>query len=152
MAGYPDVLQKIFFGSDSKGKRKPEGHWERFWIVPAETRRFEGPARQLTLLDVPLKVNTQSMKWEKGRLIDDPKGESSAGAMAFTNWFTESYDRIADERYLAPPPESGITNPVPIFTELRRIALITAIAEKLRDQEVPLPFWMLDYDVYTRTL
>ncbi len=46
-----------------------------------------------------------------------------------------------------PPPESGRKDPVPVLTELRRIALLTAIAEKLRDQGVPLPFWMRDYPV-----
>lgn len=33
------------------------------------------------------------------------------------------------------------------FSELRRIALMTAIAEKLRDQGVAMPFWMHDYEV-----
>ncbi len=45
------------------------------------------------------------------------------GAAAFTNWFTGNYDKISEEQYLMPPVESGLTKPVPVFAELRRIAL-----------------------------
>lgn len=145
--GYLEVLNTIYFGGESPEKRRKEGHWERFWIVPAEARRFDGKRKELTLFDVPLKVKTQKMKWQKGNLVDDLQGKSSPGALAFTDWFTTRYDLIAGEQFLTPPRESGITHPVPVFTELRRIALITAIAEKLRDQGVPLPFWMRDYEV-----
>ncbi|MCM8594308.1 RHS repeat-associated core domain-containing protein [Accumulibacter sp.] len=145
--GYAAVLDTIFFGGESPEKLRQQGHWQRFWIVPAETRRLSGPKKELTLFDMPLAVRTQSMKWDKGKLVDDPQGKSSRGALAFKNWFTANYDAVAGERLLTPPRESGITSPVPVFTELRRIALITAIAEKLRDQGVPLPFWMRDYEV-----
>ena len=145
--GYADVQNAIYFGSADPRKSQKEGIWERFWIVPAEARRFEGSRRAMTLFDVPLKVKTQKMKWQKGELVDDLTGESSPGAVAFTGWFTASYDAIAAEQYLVPPAEAGITNPVPVFTELRRVALMTAIAEKLRDQGVPMPFWMRDYEV-----
>ncbi len=127
--------------------RRKQGHWERFWIVPAEANRFAGERQELTLFDVPLKVKTQSMKWSKGKLVNNLSGQSSPGALAFIKWFTNHYDQIAAERFLTPPPESGITDPVPVLTELRRIALITAIAEKLRDEGVPMPFWMRDYEV-----
>jgi len=145
--GYADVLETIYFGGADPRKEQKEGIWERFWIVPAEARRFEGMRKELTLFDVPLKVKTQKMKWIGGELVDDKQGTSSSGATAFTNWFTKNYDGIAAEQYLLPPSESGITNPVPVFRELRRIALTTAIAEKLRDQGVPMPFWMRDYEV-----
>ncbi len=145
--GYDKVLNTIYFGGESPEKRRKKGHWERFWIVPEEARRFGTNKSRLTLFDVPLKVKTQSMKWVNGELRDDLKGKSSPGAKAFTNWFTGKYDRIAEEQYLTPPPESGITKPVPVFAELRRIALITAIAEKLRNQGIPLPFWMRDYNI-----
>ena len=36
---------------------------------------------------------------------------------------------------------------VHFYAELRRLALIAAIAERLRDQGVPLPAWMQDYPV-----
>ena len=137
----------IYYGSDVHLDREKGGTWERFWIVPAEANRYEGPGKELTLFDIPLKVKTQKMKWEKKKLVDDLKGKSSPGADAFTTWFTRNYDGIAAEQYLMPPAESGMSQPVPVFAELRRIALMTAIAEKLRDQGEPLPFWMRDYEV-----
>jgi RHS repeat-associated protein len=145
--GYADVVDKIYFSAGDPRKSQKEGIWERFWIVPAEARRFEGSQRELTLFDVPLKVKTQKMKWEKDKLVDDLTGQSSPGAMAFTEWFTTHYSAIAAEQYLTPPPESGITTAIPVFEELQRIALTTAVAEKLRDQGVSMPFWMYDYEV-----
>ncbi|MBK7677433.1 MAG: hypothetical protein IPJ27_23280 [Candidatus Accumulibacter sp.] len=145
--GYEKILETIFFGGEDPEKLRKRAQWERFWIVPAETQRFNAPKNELTLFDVPLKVNTQTMKWRNGKLEDDASAKSSPGALAFTEWFRTNYDLIASERFLTPPAESGITTPVPVFTELRRVALITAIAEKLRDQGVPLPFWMRDYEV-----
>jgi RHS repeat-associated protein len=145
--GYDKVLETVYFGTQDPRKAQKDGIWERFWIVPAAARRFDGPRRELTLFDVPLKVKTQKMKWEKDKLVDDKTGKSSIGALAFTSWFTGNYDSIAAEQYLTPPTESGITGPVPVFTELRQIALLTAVAEKLRDQGVVMPFWMRDYEV-----
>jgi len=145
--GYRDVVDAIYFGGGDPRKDQKQGIWERFWIVPAEADRFEGSRQELTLFDVPLKVKTQKMKWQKNKLEDDLTGKSSPGAQAFTSWFTRNYDAISAEQYLLPPPETGLTNPVPVFAELRRVALMTAIAEKLRDQGVPMPFWMWDYEV-----
>ncbi|MFZ4699588.1 MAG: RHS repeat-associated core domain-containing protein, partial [Candidatus Methylumidiphilus sp.] len=145
--GYANVLDTIYFGGGQIGNVQKGGSWERFWIVPAAARRFETERGELTLFDVPLKVRTQPMKWEKGKLVDDAKRNPSKGAAAFTEWFTGNYEGIAREQYLLPPPESGISEKVPVFTELRRIALLSALAEKLRDQGVPLPFWMRDYEI-----
>jgi len=145
--GYANVLETTYFGGGNPQDAQKMGIWERFWIVPAESRRYEGTRKELTLFDVPLKVKTQKMRWQNGKLVDDLTGNSSPGAQAFTSWFTTNYDAIGGEQYLTPPKESGMAKPVPVFTELRRIALLTAVAEKLRDQGVPIPFWMHDYDV-----
>lgn len=146
--GYDDVLDTLYFGDDTPETYRKGGRWERFWIVPSYVRRFNAAHNNdLTLVDVPLKLKTQLMKWENGKLVDDPNGKSSAGALKFTEWFTRMYESIAGEQYLTPPPGSGITKPVPVFSELRRVALITALAEKLRDQGVVLPFWMRGYEV-----
>lgn len=145
--GYANVLETTYFGGGNPQEAQKMGIWERFWIVPAESRRYEGSRKELTLFDVPLKVKTQKMRWQNGKLVDDLTGNSSPSAQAFTSWFTTNYDAIGGEQYLTPPKESGMTKPVPVFTELRRIALLTAVAEKLRDQGVPMPFWMHDYDV-----
>jgi len=145
--GYAEVIDTLYFGDDTPEKSRQTGHWERFWIVPAGAHRYDAACRDLTLFDVPLKVKTQVMKWEKGKLVDDPRGKSSAGALKFIKWFTKQYDSIAHEQYLTPPPESGVKGPVPVFAELRRIALMTALAEKLRDHGTTMPFWMRDYEI-----
>ncbi len=147
VAGYEDVLDTVYFGGDCANGRGPGGHWERFWIVPAEVNRYRASSGELTLLDVPLKVRTQKRVLRQGKLEDDPNGQSSPGALAFIAWFTRHFEDIAQEQYLQPPPETGLTEPVPIYAELRRIALTTAIAEQLRDQGVAMPFWMRDYPV-----
>ncbi len=144
---YPEVLDAIYFGNGQGSSVQKGDDWERFWIVSSEARRFGGVRSELTLVDVPLKLRTQPMKWQNGKLVDDPVRKPSPGAVVFTNWFTTNYDTIAQEQFLTPPRESGITQPVPVFTELRRMALLTAIAEKLRDQGVPMPFWMRDYEI-----
>ena len=144
---YEDILRTIFFGGNSVDAKNTDGNWERFWIVAAQVNRFRAATSELTLFDVPLKVNTQKMTMKNGKLEDDPQGKSSAGATAFIEWFTRNYEGISNERYLQPPLETGITKPVPVFSELRRIALMTAIAEQLRDQGVSMPLWMRDYEV-----
>ena len=145
--GYEEVLNTLYFGDSTPEKNRKGGKWERFWIVPSYARHYNDDHNELTLFDVPLKVKTQVMKWESGKLVDDPKGKSSAGATDFIEWFTRQYKPISREQYLTPPTNSGITKPVPVFSELRRIALMTAIAEKLQDQGIPMPFWMRNYEV-----
>jgi RHS repeat-associated protein len=147
LPGYEAVLDVLFFGGDVQDGQRPGGSWERFWIVPAEISRFYTPSRNRALLDLSLKVKTQKMILNKGRLEDDPRGRSSRGASAFIDWFTRNYEGIAREQFLEPPIETGIRIPVPVFSELRRFALLTAIAEQLRDQGVPLPAWMKEYSV-----
>lgn len=143
--GYDDVRDRMYFGESTPEQTRRGGKWERFWIVPAASDRFE--ADDLSLFEVPLKVKTQVMKWSGGELVDDRSGSSSVGAASFVDWFTGNYADIAAERFLLPPPESGLTEPVPVFAELQRIALITAIAETLRDRGVVMPHWMRDYAV-----
>lgn len=144
--GYTTVLDQQYFGGALNAKPTEGSQWQRFWIVPAEIRRF-GSQRDLTLFDVPLALRTQAMVWKNGQLVDDQATASSPGASQFRDWFTANYDAIAAERFLMPPKESGIATPVPVFSELRRIALVTAIAERLRESGVPMPWWMRDYPV-----
>jgi hypothetical protein len=145
--GYAEVVDAVYFGDRVVNTEQREGKWERFWIVPAGVNRFSNENEELTIFDVPLKVNTQVMKWHNGELIDDPTGESSTGAKKFTDWFTKNYDKIAGEQFLLPPPETGFTDSVPVFAELKRIATITAVAEKMRDQGIPMPFWMREHEL-----
>ena len=145
--GHAETVNTVFFGNNAQAGVSTASVWERFWIVPAAVRRYDAAAHGLSLLDVPLKVNTQKMMWEKGKLVDDENGKSSPGAEAFKAWFSKNYDLIAEEVRLQPPQQSGLKEPVAIFKELRRIATVTAVAERLRDQGQALPLWMRDYPV-----
>lgn len=121
--------------------------WERFWIVPAEVKRFRSGDENLTLLDVQLKVKTQRMEMRGGELVPASDDRSSESAETFSKWFTDHYNDISQERTSIPPTGSGVSSQVAFYEELRRIALITAIAENLRDQGVQMPGWMRDYPV-----
>ena len=121
--------------------------WERFWIVPASITRRMSHDGQLSLLDVRLKLMTQAMTMHDGTLVPAPGTMSSDEAHTFAEWFTKQYDAIATEAVSSPPQSAQEKNPEPVFQELRRIALVTAVAERLRDQGIPLPSWMRDYSV-----
>lgn len=135
VTGYKNLLDPAFADSDT-------GTWERFWILPVSVQRLQATDNKLTLFDVPLKIETQPMQLENGVLEPAEGVEPSAGAKAFSRWFTDHYDAIGLEVRSQPPAESGIDTPVPVYTELRGIALSAAIAEKLREQGVPFPAWM----------
>lgn len=124
-----------------------KGNWERFWIVPSGLNRTQGATSELTIFDVPLKVETERMEWQGGKLVTAKNPTPSKPAKAFQKWFTSQYNNIAKEVCLDPPKHSRIKGPVAVFEELRRIALITGIAETLRDQNIPFPAWMKDYPV-----
>ena len=146
--GHSEAVDSVFFGNRTRGSgHVSDGVWERFWIVPDTVRRYDAAAHGLSLFDISLKVKTQKMKWVEGELVDDETGESSVGAKAFTKWFSEHYGEIAEEVRLAPPKGGGLTEPVAVFKELRRIATVAAVAERLRDQGQALPLWMKDYRV-----
>jgi RHS repeat-associated protein len=143
--GHGRTLDAVYFGDAARGSGS-DPRWERFWIVPAVTR-FDGEDDALSLFELPLTVRTQRMRWQRGRLVDDERGGSSAGAMAFTAWFSSHYDQIADEALAMPPRGSNVKGPVAVFHELRRIAMVAAVAERLRDSGQKMPAWMEDYPV-----
>ncbi len=142
--GYKDLLDLGFSSLDEESRQTV---WERFWIVPDRVDVRQNVGEDISLMDVPLKVNSQRMVMQDGKLVPAKGKEPSPQAKAFSTWFTKAYNQIAKEAMVSPPKGSGIKGPVPVFSELRRIALITAIAERLRDQGVPLPAWMRDYHV-----
>ncbi|MFH2058391.1 MAG: RHS repeat-associated core domain-containing protein [Pseudomonadota bacterium] len=141
---------KSIFDMSANGENNQENGdsiWERFWIVPAEVNARQTDNKELTLFDVPLKVNTQRMKMQKGKLVPADDDTPTENAKTFSDWFTARYDQISAEFTSKPPSDSGIDKTVESFSELRRVAVITAIAESLRDQGVPMPAWMRDYPV-----
>ncbi|MCD4782007.1 MAG: hypothetical protein K8S27_15895 [Candidatus Omnitrophica bacterium] len=139
-----DPLYRDFYKNSRVSGKK---NWERFWIVPASQTRTQSSAADLTVLDVPLKLETEPMKWDGTKLVTDKKRKPSKAAKNYQDWFTARYGAIAKEVRLKPPKHCGFDEPVAVFEELRRIALITGIAETLRDQNLPFPAWMKDYPV-----
>ena len=142
--GYQSMLD---LGLSKVADSTTEPDWERFWIVPAEVNRYQAMSKQLTLLDVPLKVRTERVVLRNGKLETAPDATPSPQARAFATWFTKNYQQLCQEVHAYPPKESGLDEPISVYAELQRIALITGIAEVLRDQGVPLPAWMRDYPV-----
>jgi RHS repeat-associated protein len=132
---YSKVVEKMF--SPGGGST-----WERFWIVPAEVKRNRDDNSGATIFEIPLKVNAQRMVLENGKLRPAPVQTPSAGGDLFRRWFTQHYDEIAAEIKSVPPQGSGFSGPISVYPELRRIALMSAIAERLRDLGVPFPLWL----------
>jgi RHS repeat-associated protein len=143
IAGYKD--SNLFAVPIKRGGK--DELWERFWIVPANVTRKQDRSGKLALLDVGLELRTEAMVMCDGKLVPAPDGQSSEAAKKFTSWFTDHYADLEKEAMSTPPAGSGLTGPVPIFAELRRLALIVAVAEALRDQGVPLPRWMREHQV-----
>jgi RHS repeat-associated protein len=138
--GYQSAVEMGFSGD--KGS-----NWERFWIVPSRVRYATGNQGRVSLVDLQLQVESQRMILRNGKLEPAPNPKPSPQADLFRTWFTQHYDDIAQERSATPPVGSGIPSQVAFFAELRRIALLAAIAESLRDQGFPLPDWMREYKV-----
>ncbi len=142
----PDYQNLLQLGFSNQKTRSTQPLWERFWIVPDQMTRNSSKNEQLSLFSVPLKVNTQLMEMHNGLMRPAKKGQSSQAATDFRKWFTKHYNEIAAENCLINPTQPK-QDCIPVFSELRRIALITAIAERLLDQNVPIPVWMLNYKV-----
>ena len=142
--GYASTVTRAF---DDPERDKGKDLWARFGIVPASVTRRQGRKERLTLLDVPLKVDTEVVIPKEGKLESVPGAKSNPSDEAFARWFSDHYADLSREVWSTPPEGTGRKGRVPVFAELQRIALIAAIAEQLRDQNVPLPSWMRDYRV-----
>lgn len=123
-------------------------YWSRFWIRPTKVIVRSASHQPLSLFVVPLEVQTESMVLGKdGTLRPAPSGASSVSAKNFSSWFTRNYEAINKETRPPLLRASGAIEPAPIFEELKRIALLTAAAEWMRDQGHPLPAWVRDYPI-----
>lgn len=141
VAGYQSML-------DLGDEAHSTSTWERFWIRPASVERRESRAKDLTMVDVPLMVDTERMVLRNGRLETAVGQQPSRPARAFSEWFTVQYASVAREAKSGPPADRHADAPVAVFQELRRIALLSAVAEAIRDQGVPFPRWMADVPVH----
>ena len=140
-----DAYLRLLFSGPQNDKN--EQLWERFWIVPSSVTHHTAKDGRTALTEVPLKLRTEAMVMRDGKLVTAPKGQSSKSAEFFTRWFTKNYEAIARESRPRTPKGSGMDTDVPVFAELQRLAVIVAVAERLRDQGVPMPGWMRDYPV-----
>lgn len=142
--GYKSIVDGAMHGL-TPGKEV----WERFWIVPSQRVETSAPdSGNLTLLDVSLQVNTQVMVLKGGQLTPAANEHPSPDASSFAAWFTRNYSSLENEVIAKLP--SGHGRPfgqVSVFAELRRVALLTAVAEKARDDGVPLPSWIRSHKV-----
>ena len=146
--GYNELLEARFHSPEWVAA-KGGGGWQRegvrFWITPSEVVRRTTGKDDLTLLEVPLQLNVDPPKLMTG-------GRSSGSAkahrkkdLAYAAWFTNHYDDLAKEWASSPLEGPDRGKKFYVFAELKRIALIAAIAERLRDQGVPLPTWMRNH-------
>ena len=116
----------------------------RFWITPEEVVRRESQTKDVTLLDVPLRLNVDPPDIFVGGESFRP-GKPRKKDLDYANWFTRHYDDIAREWTSGPLEGPDRGKKFHVFNELKRIASITAVAEKLRDSGAPLPIWMRNH-------
>jgi RHS repeat-associated protein len=119
--------------------------WERFWIVPAGVTRRCSTGGEVTLFDIPLKVMTQRMRLHDGQLVPADDDRPSAAAERFANWFSARFGELSGE-VMSEPPAGRASAAVPVFEELHRVALITAIAERLCEDGAAMPPWMREWE------
>jgi hypothetical protein len=72
VAGYKNA-----FNDEFSDRHADNSNWERFWIVPAKVMRRQAGNNQLTLVEAPLKVNTERMIMQSGKLITAPDNTPS---------------------------------------------------------------------------
>jgi RHS repeat-associated protein len=144
--GYQSRTQLSVADPVREGKDKKD-IWIRWWISPKAVQRLDSGNRQLTLLDVTLQLEYEMEVMVDGKLRADAEVKAPPSAAKFAQWFTEHYDDLAREVRSRPPAGSGIEGDVAVFAELRRLCLVAAVAERLRDEGVPMPAWMSRYPV-----
>lgn len=115
--------------------------WTRFWLVPEHGLYRTSPTDDLTLVEVPIVVRTQRMTLKDGQLVPASDDRASPADEGFAAWLSNpaTYAQVAQEAQSIPP---GRDAPVAFFTELRRLATVTAVAERLVSLGIPMPSWM----------
>jgi RHS repeat-associated protein len=147
--GYNELLDARF-RSPEWAAAKGGGGWQRvgatrFWITPSEVVRRTTGKDDLTLLEVPLQLNVDPPKLMTGGKSGGSVKAHRKKDLAYAAWFTNHYDDLAKEWASSPLEGPDRGKKFHVFAELKRIALLAAIAERLRDQGVPLPTWMRNH-------
>lgn len=104
--------------------------WSRFWLVPeAVTAHVSTDGRTITFDPVRLRVKTETMRWQGGRLVP-AGGIKDYHAEAFAEWLTRHYDEVAAEQ--------------PVFAELKLVTQTVALAKWLKAQGAPVDWNLID--------
>lgn len=102
----------------------------QFWLVPGSvTARVSTDGRTITFDPVPLRVKTETMRWQRGRLVP-AGGIKDHHAEAFAEWLTRHYDEVAAEQ--------------PVFAELKLVTQAVALAKWLKAQGAPVDWSLVD--------
>ncbi|MFH1464428.1 MAG: RHS repeat-associated core domain-containing protein [Pseudomonadota bacterium] len=98
--------------------------WSRFWIVPdSVVLRVSEDLGAITVAEARMRVKTETMRMQGGRLVP-AGGLKDAKAERFAAHFTVYYDDFAKES--------------PVFAELERIAIASAVARWVREAGLPV--------------
>ncbi|MEM7292583.1 MAG: hypothetical protein AAF420_04180 [Pseudomonadota bacterium] len=140
ISGYAQVLDALFA---PEGTAEPLR--ERFWITPAS--RTDYVMDHTRIVELPLEVQTRRMTLQPNGTLEDMDGvRSSPGAEVFSNWFTQNMVDVGQEARMHAPAERGGAL-VDVFAELRRFAVLTALAEQARAEDLTIPTWMTEHQI-----
>jgi len=100
------------------------GIWSRFWLVPEPvTARLSNKGQAIIFDPIKIRIRTQTMVWNCGRLV--PAGDEirDAHAELFKTHFTDHYEEFAKENS--------------VYADLKQVTQAVALARWMRSQSVP---------------
>lgn len=103
--------------------------WSRFWLVPDQVLLKISDNRQsISFPDTRIKVKTETMKWQDGKLI--PAGEKDEKSEYFAAFFSRFYDNFADE--------------FSVYHELKNLTNIVALAKWMKASGIAIDLSWID--------
>jgi RHS repeat-associated protein len=100
------------------------GLWSRFWLVPEPlSARVSDDGRTIMFDPVKMRVKTETMKWENGKLVSAGEVKNPA-AEIFADHFTKHYDDFARENST--------------YAELKQVTQAVALAKWMKQQNIPV--------------
>ncbi len=140
--GYQSVLRRWVEA------RSPRGA-SRFWFVPGEVSLVRSQDGQSFLFE-RVKVDLLTEDTLFGNGATDPE------ALAFANWFTDNYDRLAEEIFTVYDyPSEQVGNEIPsqekIFARLAQVVRAVAVVQFFHDNDIPIDFsWIENHHLSER--
>jgi RHS repeat-associated protein len=100
------------------------GLWSRVWLVPEPVNaRVSDDGRTIMFDPIKMRVKTETMKWEGGKLVS-AGGVKDPASETFAAHFTKQYDDFARENS--------------IYAELKQVAQAVALAKWMKQQNIPV--------------